>query len=124
MRALLILFKITALCIKYSLLMLTRDIQFCLKECKKPGFLQTTQEVALADRFLRRIFSYLQPKNPCLVHCFSLAQAAQDNLKIYFLIQDAKIAPSHAYVKYREQLFSTAKVSRDDANLMIWSKGN
>ena len=80
--------------------------------------------MAFADKCLRRLLTFLQPKNPCLVHCFALAQSASDNLKIYFTIPKVASAPPHAYVKYQELFFSTARVDREADNLLVWSKND
>ncbi len=78
--------------------------------------------MALADRCIRRLFRYVKPKNPCLVHCFTLAEAAENNIKIFFELQKSQMVPGHAYVKYRENLYSTATVSGESDSLMVWNK--
>lgn len=110
------------LCMKYSFFMRFSNIQNCLKACEKPGFIYTANEMALADKYIRRLFRFLQPHNPCLVHSFALAQSARHHLKIYFIFPKTAAAPPHAYVQYQEFLFSTANVDRGADNLLIWSK--
>jgi hypothetical protein len=117
-----ILVKILSLCVKYSYLLTTQDFQSCLAECKKKGFLSNLNDVAFADRTLRRLFRYFRPRSPCLVHSLSLAQATQDSLGLYIVANKKDMAPHHAYVKYQQCLFSTAKVNDEAASLLIWSK--
>lgn len=98
------------------------NVQSCFKACKKPGFISTTKDMAFADKCIRRIFTFLQPKNPCLVHCFALAQSANKHLKIYFILPKTAAAPTHAYVQYQELLFSTTNLDSEAENLLVWSK--
>ena len=122
MRAFYILVKMCALCIKFSILMRVRNVQFCLRACESPGFLNSPADMAFADKCIRRLFTLLRPHNPCLVHCFALAQSATSHLKIYFSISSAASAPQHAYVKYQGLLFSTSEVTSEGDNLLVWSK--
>jgi hypothetical protein len=122
MRAFYILVKMIALCIKFSLLMRVRNVQFCLQACDRPGFLDSTTDMAFADKCVRRIFTLFRPHNPCLVHCFALAQSATSHLKIYFSISSTASAPQHAYVKYQNLLFSTSEVTSKGDDLLVWSK--
>jgi hypothetical protein len=123
MRAFYILVKMIALCIKFSFLMRVRNVQFCLQVCEKPGFLNSSKDMAYADKCIRRFFKLFHPNNPCLVHCFALAQSATSHLKMYFSISSTGGAPQHAYVKYHNLLFSTAEVQNERDNLLVWSKG-
>jgi hypothetical protein len=118
-----IVFKMIWLCTKFSFFIRNRDILFCLQTCQRPGFLKSLGDMELADRCIRRLFKFFLPRNPCLVHCLAMAQAAESSLKIYFAIQTPKAPPQHAYVKFHEHLFSTSNVYPAMEHLLIWEKG-
>lgn len=102
-------FKITYLCLYYRTLLKKNTFRFCVQQRQNFQPSCVPELIPFTDRQIRRLLRFTNPSSACLLHSLILSHLAGKKAQIYLWIQNKDPFQAHAYLKYQEQIYSTAQ---------------
>ncbi len=102
-------FKIAYLCFHYRTLLKKNEFRLCVQQRHTSRHPTPAHLIPIADRQARRFTRFFSAPAPCLLYSLVLSHLAGQDAQIYLWVQSKDPFQVHAYLKYQEQIYSTAQ---------------